>query len=310
MTIGFSIMRRPAGWRLELGGRIDLSRWDIEYTAGKISCTPRPIELLMMATGALLFLFLALFIAASALDVRWLRGLSKASTGGLDIENGPIAPPTPARLGGDAAPARSKFEQDAASPEEMRQLTDRMMDRLTKGLPAEEKAKLMADIEDRSRQRVARLTSRYEKVVGWSIVVARIVAILPVTLFSLLGGICLYRALLHFRDRVELSVRQHGLLLARPKLFGGTDEREFALEELAAVVCYAVRESGDRRGAGAYSQWNVNLAPKEAYQRTIEFDVEHLHFQADLTSLTQRVQTFAAAISKMSGLPVLVRRSK
>lgn len=308
MPIGFRIIKRPNGWRLGSAGRLDLSAWDIEYIPAKITCTPKPIEFVTMAIGAIVFIFLALFIAASALNVRWLSGPSKTNSGDLRVENGANASPAVRQVPGDAQAARSKFERDRPSLDETRQLTSHMLDELTKDMTVEEHAKFTAALEERSLQRAIKPARRFEGMISRSILVARILAIIPVTLFSLIGGVCLHRALLHFRDKIELSVRQNAIVLVRPKLFGGTLEQIFPLEQLAAITCYAVRHTGGRKGVGAYSQWCTKLATKSPDLPSIEFDLEHLRFDADLTSVTQRVRDFASAIAEMSDLPVLVRR--
>lgn len=307
MSIGFDIIRRPAGWRLEFGSRLDLSNWDIAYSPGKISCTPRPVEFMTMALGTILFVFLAVFVAALAINPAWLSRSPRVYEGSLRFEQGATISLTMLQLLGESRPARSKFQHDAAAEQEMRESTSRMLDQLTKDMTAEEKTKFMAEIKRRSSQRVSKLSADNKDLVAWLLLVARIMAILPVALCSLLGGACLYRALLYCRDRIVLSVRQNAILFERPKLLVGIHERVFPFEQLAAISGYAVRHSG-RRGVGAYVKWNVQLMPGHPFGPTMVFDIEHLPFNADMTTPTRRVRAFASAIHELSGLPVIVRR--
>lgn len=284
MSISIELSRQPSGWRLMMEPRIDLSRWQLDYRSDRIVCTPEPSDCVMMLLGTVVLYGLATVFLLVAIAPSWLgfgapqrpRASSRAS------EGKPLAAPG----------------QTVLSPEETRRIMEDMVQQATKNMSPEEKEKLLRKIQEPTQQEKERAAaaSRRGKPLFESLVFAvRLFALLPAALFALPGTLCLRRAVMFFRDRVELSVQQGALVVQRPTLLGGESSRTCPLHEIEGIAGYCRRK---RRGY----KWLVSVLGTNSRQSSLTFLVEETRGRSPEP---QRFVEFADALARLTGYPRL-----
>ena len=280
MSISFELLPTPGGWRMKPDGEIDLSHWELDYRRDRIVCTPTVSDFVLMALGTVLLGGLALVFLLVAFKPSWL---------GLSGE------PEPRKSSRAAAAGMSTDAQgQGMSADEFRRYRERLLQDLTKELSPERKEEFLRKVEEEKRQKEreqAALASRRDSRLFESIVfVFRMLTLLPAALFGLLGALCLRRAIMFFRDKVELSVRQGALVIERPQLFGGTSTRTWPLHEIAA---FSVRHR-KRRGY----HWRVEIHGNPGTQSNLSF---YVAYEPRDDNPPQRLLDFADALTRLTG---------
>lgn len=286
MSISIELSRQPSGWRLMLEPKIDLSHWQFDYRSDRIVCTPEPSDFVLMLLGTILLYGFAIVFLLVAIAPSWLgfgapqrpRASSRAS------EGKPLAAPG----------------QPVLSPEETRRIMEDMVQHATKNMSPEEKERFLRKIEEPNQQekeRAAAALRRGKPLFEWLVFAARLFALLPAALFALPGTLCLRRALMFFRDRVELSVQQGALVVQRPTLFGGESSRTWPLHEIEGIAgCCREFRGYKRRGY----KWLVSVLGTNSRQPSLTFLLEETR---DRSSEPQRFVDFANALARLTGCP-------
>jgi hypothetical protein len=302
MSISFEFTREPSGWRFGTDRQIDLTNWDIDYGRDRIKCTPTPMDFVYMAGGALILFTIAIFMLIAVINPRWL-GFAKSD------RPFQFRDPLPGLLLAMVQdPLRSKFQQEEATREAMRQATNEMLEFLLKDKSPEEQAKILKKIDDATRLEKEKESAAKEKLkkFGWLIAIARVLAMLPISFLGFFGSLCLVRALRYFRDYLDLSVNQGSLLVRRPKLFGGVSRRVFPLNDISAISCYALRRD---RSQFPQVQWYVAIASTNSIQDCLQFVVEYIPGREVADRPSERVRHFAQTLHQMTGVPVIYPES-
>lgn len=303
MSISFEFTREPSGWRFGTDRQIDLTNWDIDYERDRIKCTPTPMDFVYMAGGALVLFTIAIFMLIAIINPRWLF---IANSDRQFHFRDPM--PGLLLLAMFQDPVRSRFQQKEATAEEMRQMTNQMLEFLLKDKSPEEQARILKKIDDATRLGKEKESASKEKLkrLGWLIAIARVLAILPISFLAFFGSLCLVRALRYFRDYLDLSVNQGSLLVRRPKLFGGVSRRVFPLNDISAISCYALRRN---RSQFPHVQWYVAIASANSIQDCLQFVVEYIPGRDIPDHPSERVRRFVQALHQMTGAPVIFSES-
>jgi hypothetical protein len=281
MSISIELSRQPSGWRPMLEPKIDLSRWQLDYRSDRIVCTPEPSDCVMMLLGTVVLYGLAIVFLLVAIAPSWLgfgapqrpRASSRAS------EGKPLAAPG----------------QPVLSPEETRRIMEDMVQQATRNMSPEEKEKFLRKIEEPTQQekeRAAAASRRGKPLFEWFVFAARLFALLPAALFALPGTLCLRRALMFFRDRVELSVQQGALVVQRPTLLGGESSRTYPLHEIEGIAGYCRKRRGYK--------WLVSVLGTNSRQPSLTFLLEETRGRSPEP---QRFVEFADALARLTGCP-------
>jgi hypothetical protein len=283
MSISFQLLSEPGGWRLTPESETDLSHWEIDFRPDRIVCTPEPIDFVLMVLSTVVLYGLAGVLLLVAVKPSWL-GFS-----------GPQRPGASSRATEGEMPTVPR--EPPWSPEEARRIKEDMLQQATRNMSPEKREKFLREIEEKTQQNRERAAAATDqgKVSFKSIVfAARLLALLPAPLFALLGTLCLRRAILFFRDRVELSVREESLVVERPQLFGGTSTRILPLCELEAV-------SISRRKLRRYRKyhWSVKVHGARGPQPSLAF---HLANDPSGDHPPPKAHDFAEALARLTGL--------
>jgi len=279
MGVSIDLSRHSGGWRLTPEPQIDLSRWELDYRSDRIVCTPGPSDFVMMLLGNIVLYGLAIVFLLVAVAPSWLgfsapqrpRDSSRAT------EGKPLAAPG----------------QPELSPEETRRIMEDMVQQATKNMSPEEKERFLRKIQEPTQQekeRAAAAARRGKPLFEWLVFAARLFALLPAALFALTGTLCLRRALMFFRDRVELSVQQGALVVQRPTLFGGESSRTWPLHEIEGIAGYCRKRRGYK--------WLVSVIGTNSRQPSLKFLVEETR---DRSPEPQRFVDFADALARLTG---------
>lgn len=267
MSISIELSRQPSGWRLMMEPQIDLSRWELDYRSDRIVCTPEPSDFVMMLLGTLVLYGFAIVFLLVAVAPGWL---------------------------GFSAPQRSLAApaEPVLSPEEARRIQEDMLQQATKNMSPEKREKFLREVEEKIRQSREQAAARQGKpLFEWLVFAARLFALLPAALFALPGTLCLRRAVMFFRDRVELSVQQGALVVQRPTLLGGESSRTCPLHEIEGIAGYCRRK---RRGY----KWLVSVLGTNSRQPSLTFLVEETRGRSPEP---QRFLDFADALARLTG---------
>jgi len=259
------------------------------------------MDFVYMAFGALLSLTIAISMLIAVINPRWM-GLANADRPFHFRE------PMPGLLLAMVQdPLQSRFQQEKATPDEVRQATNQFLEDFLKDKSPEQKAKILKKIEEATKLRQEKELASKAKfdLLGWLIVIVRALAILPISFLSFLGSLCLVRALRYFRDFLDISVKQESLLVRRPKLFGGTSRRVLPLQEISSISCYASYKGSQY----PHVQWYVAIASTNSIQDCLRFAVEYIPGHASRDRPTERVRHFAQALHQMTGAPVIFPES-
>lgn len=285
MSLSVDLSRYPSGWRLTPEPQIDLSHWQLDYHSDRIVCTPQPSDLVLMLLGTVVLYGFALVLLLVAVAPGWL-GFS-----------------APQRPGAASRAAEGKGQPAARepvwSPEEARRIKEDVLQEATKNNSPEEKEKFLQNIEETTRQRKERAAVAASQRQPWFdaiVFAARLFALLPAALFALPGTLCLRRALMFFRDRVELSVRHGALVVQRPKLFGGEFIRTWPLSEIEGMVEYRVKYRVRRRT----HDWLVAIVGTDDRRPYLRFLVEQTFGHGPAT---HRLSDFTEALARLTGRP-------
>lgn len=279
MSISIELSRQPSGWRLTPEPQIDLSRWELDFRSDRIVCTPEPSDFVMMLLGTLVLYGFAIVFLLVAIAPSWLgfgapqrpRASSRAS------EGKPLATPG----------------QPVLSPEETRRIMEDMVQHATKNMSPEEKERFLRKIEEPNQQekeRAAAALRQGKPLFEWLVFAARLFALLPAALFALPATLCLRRALMFFRDRVELSVQQGALVVQRPTLLGGESSRTCPLHEIGGIAGYCRKRRGYK--------WLVSVIGTNSRQPNLTLLVEETR---DRSPEPQRFLDFADALARLTG---------
>jgi hypothetical protein len=282
MSVSIDLSRHSGGWRLTPEPQIDLTHWDLDYQIDRIVCTPEPSDLVLTALGTVVLYGLALVFLLAAVKPSWLGF------------RGPQRPGASSRATEGQMPTVPR--EPPWSPEEARRIKEDMLQQATKNMSPEKREKFLREIEEKiqqSRERAASAARQGKPLFEWLVFAARLFALLPAALFALPGTLCLRRAIMFFRDRVELSIREESLVVERPQLFGGTSTRILPLCELAAV-------SISRRKLRRYRRyhWSVKVHGARGPQPSLAF---HLANDPSGDHPPQKAQDFAEALARLTG---------
>ena len=298
MSISFQVFKNSKGWSLSADNRIDLTNWQIEYLRDRIRCKPTPLDFIYMVFGTVLFLGLAIFILLAAINPELVTQSRKIQPELLPIS---VAMPTQQQL------ARSKYQREPLSQDELEKSTREFKDRVMKDMTPEEKERFEKRLQETAAKRTQKNTIRQERmdrILNILAIVGRVFAALGVLLFGYLGAfLCLPRALLFFKDKIEISVHQGHLVLSRPSLFRGLTKREIPLSNLGTIFARASRRGGGRYGH-RYVVWTVQISSRDSDMFPLQFDVEHLDGGASLKKPSTRVKEFVTALKKLTGIQV------
>jgi hypothetical protein len=277
MSISIELSRQPSGWWLTPEPQIDLSRWELEFRSDRIVCTPEPSDFVMMLLGTLVLHGFAIVFLHVAIAPSWL---------------GFGAPQRPRdSSGATEGKAFAGPEEPVLSPEEARRIQEDMLQQATKNMSPEKREKFLREIEEKIRQSREQAAARQGKpLFEWLVFAARLFALLPAALFALPGTLCLRRALMFFRDRVELSVQQGALVVQRPTLFGGESSRTWPLHEIEGIAGYCRKRRGYK--------WLVSVIGTNSRQPNLTFLVEETR---DRSPEPQRFVEFADALARLTG---------
>jgi hypothetical protein len=302
MSISFEIVKEPKGWRFRTDTHVDLTNWNIDCRRNAITCTPEPLEFVYMALGAVVFLGLAgcalkFWIGTWGFPGPWAARQEWRSR---DV-------PVTLILCTNQDPARSIYQQDPPSLEEARQTTEQMLENLLKDKTPEERAAFLKKINDeaarkreQSRQQNEERRARQASFGMVAAIVWAIIMLVVITVFSLVGGACLLRAIRYFRDRLELFVEKGALIVRRPKTFGGLSYRALPLRELSSIACNGTLRRNGGQFVSRRVYWIVHVAcvfPAPLFMKfEFVFPLETSH-----TVPPDKVREFALALQKMTG---------
>jgi hypothetical protein len=279
MSVSIDLSRHSGGWRLTPEPQIDLSRWELDYRSDRIVCTPGPSDFVMMLLGNIVLYGFAIVFLLVAVAPSWL---------GFSAPQRPRDSPRATEGKPLAAPG-----QPVLSPEETRRIMEDMVQQATKNMSPEEKERFLRKIQEPTQQekeRAAAAARRGKPLFEWLVFAARLFALLPAALFALTGTLCLRRALMFFRDRVELSVQQGALVVQRPTLFGGESSRTWPLHEIEGIAGYCRKRRGYK--------WLVSVIGTNSRQPSLKFLVEETR---DRSPEPQRFVDFADALARLTG---------
>ncbi|MFO0264656.1 MAG: hypothetical protein ACK53V_23760 [Planctomycetota bacterium] len=279
MSVSIDLSRHSGGWRLTPEPQIDLSRWELDYRSDRIVCTPEPSDFVMMLLGTLVLYGFAIVFLLVAVAPGWL-GFS--------------APQRPrASSGASEGKSLAAPSEPVLSPEEARRIQEDMLQQATKNMSPEKREKFLREVEEKirqSREQAAAAARQGKPLFEWLAFAARLFALLPAALFALPGTLCLRRALMFFRDRVELSVQQGALVVQRPTLFGGESSRTWPLHEIEGIAGYCRKSRGYK--------WLVSVTGTNSRQPFLTFLVEETR---DRSPEPQRFLDFADALARLTG---------
>lgn len=228
-----------------------------------------------MASGVFLFFAVAIFMLIAVVNPRWM----------FSVQTNKPLPQDHLR----------------ATPEERREATIQAFENLLKDKSPEEKAEFLKKFEEKAeakaeaQQKEAAARKNKAVMFHWIVTIFRVLMILPISMLSFFGSLCLMRVLRYFRDYLELSVDQGSLVVQRPKLLGGVSMRVLPLREISKISCYAVQR---RRYQNV--QWHVVIDSTHSLRNRLQFVVEHIPGHASLDRPTERVRVFAEAIQAMT----------
>lgn len=292
MSIGFQFLKTSKGWRFTNEHETDLTNWSFEFRKGRIVCRPMPLDFIYMAFGTVLFLSLASGLLTLAFKPDWILSQRSSRTQNIGIFLSTV----------QRAPARSKFQTDPATIEDIRRQTSELNERMMKDMsPEERRAYLnrLAEIGNHSTV-VKRVSPDRERVIRAVFTAGKILATFGAVVFALLAMACGRRAILFFRDKLVIYVRDNHLCLTRPKLFGGVNRRGHKISELGPLLCVP-RRGGNHKHK--YVVWTIQIATKAKQSQPIVFKIEHVPF-GEFDKPTSKTREFITALQKMTRLKV------
>ena len=199
-------------------------------------------------------------------------------------------------------PVLPSAEDAPRQQEEFRQSSEKLKNIFTRNMSPDQRRQFEADLQAKREQREAQAktdTARRDSVgsvLGW---IVRAFALAGLILFAAIGGLaCLPRAILYFRNRVQIGRTGERLAVVRPKLFGGEQVIEISRMAAGPARAMARRIRATVRSPG-YVLWTVVLPGAPAGGPSLRFDVEHLDSGASLETPPARVQEFTAALNAL-----------